>query len=81
MKLFILLLISLSVSSCQEYNLNHDKVEATIVIRDEVKYGNLDVCGYAAWSGSKCIIVIKREYYPQCLTHEIRHCFEGKYHR
>jgi hypothetical protein len=78
-KRFALLLI-LSLSACTTLEPKLDRVEATIIIRDEVEYGGLDVCGFAAWIEDQCIIVIKREYYPDCIEHEIRHCFEGQYH-
>jgi hypothetical protein len=79
-KRFALLLI-LSLTACTTLEPKRDRVEATIIIRDEVKYGDLDVCGFAAWSKDRCIIVIERKHYPHCILHEIQHCFEGQYHR
>lgn len=75
-----MLLSCLGLSACKSYETKTDRVEATIIIKDEVEYGGLDVCGFAAWHEDRCIIVIKRDYYPSCIEHEIRHCFEGKYH-
>lgn len=36
--------------------------------------------GRASWSGNICAVLIRRETYPRCLTHEWRHCFEGPFH-
>lgn len=80
MKRFALLLI-LSLTACTTLDSKLDRVEAIIIIRDEVEYGGLDVCGFAAWIEDRCIIVIKQEYYPDCILHEILHCFHGQYHR
>lgn len=27
-----------------------------------------------------CILEIKRDTYPMCITHEVRHAFEGNFH-
>jgi len=34
--------------------------------------------GYAVVVGDKCSIVLRE--YPVCLSHEVRHCFEGSWH-
>ena len=75
------LLLALFLVGCGEYNIKQERVEATVILRDEVKFGGRDACGFAYWDSKKCIIVIKRDSYPRCLEHELRHCFEGKFHR
>lgn len=69
------------VLGCSQPKPSIDKVEATIIIRDEVEYGNKSVCGFAYWKGERCIVIIKCSCYPDIIEHEIRHCFEGNYHR
>ena len=31
-------------------------------------------------SGDNCALMLLRDQYPLCLTHEIRHAFEGPFH-
>lgn len=40
-----------------------------------------DYNGYATWAGDQCDIVLRRSTYPRCMQHEVRHCFEGDFHR
>lgn len=75
------LLLVILLTGCTAVEPKLDRVEATIIIRDEVAYGGKDVCGFAAWHKDQCIVVIKRSCYPDIIEHEIRHCFDGNYHR
>ncbi len=38
-----------------------------------------EILGEAVIKGSTCVIRLKQ--YPQCLLHEVRHCFEGNWHK
>ena len=37
-----------------------------------------EILGEATIKGATCVIRLKK--YPQCLLHEVRHCFEGNWH-
>ena len=38
----------------------------------------LSTPGWASWHGNTCHITLRQ--YPQCLAHEVRHCFEHDWH-
>jgi hypothetical protein len=38
----------------------------------------LETPGWAEWRGNVCRITLRR--YPECLAHEVRHCFEHDWH-
>lgn len=50
---------------------------STIEVRKLVG-GNYNVRAYAEITGNTCVIYLRS--YPQCLAHEVRHCFEGNWH-
>ena len=35
---------------------------------------------YSIYEPGHCVIVMKKDKYPQCLQHELRHCLEGDWH-
>lgn len=50
----------------------------TVELR-ELHNAPLNVLGKAElYADGKCIIYLRK--YPQCLSHELRHCFEGNWH-
>jgi hypothetical protein len=36
--------------------------------------------GEATWRGNICLVKIRKDVYPNCVTHEIMHCFSGNWH-
>ena len=38
----------------------------------------LETRGLAVWQEGECQILLRK--YPECLLHEVRHCFEGEWH-
>lgn len=45
----------------------------------QLKGGNPNVLGTADITGDRCVIHLRK--YPHCLAHEVRHCFEGNWHK
>ena len=62
----------------------HDiKTDRTTVVIDLVdRVDNRGSYGMAVWSDDhkRCHVKILKSHYPHCITHEIRHCFEGDFH-
>ena len=50
---------------------------STIEIRKLVG-GDFSYRAYAEIQGDKCTIYLRK--YPECLAHEVRHCYEGNWH-
>lgn len=48
-----------------------------IQLTDELPRG---VNGYADIGGGLCTVFLRKDSYPYCLKHEIRHCLEGNFH-
>ena len=72
------LLICLLLTGCaafdpEPYNIQHRISTITIDI-DPMQ----EALGVAYVAGDKCRIVLQS--YPVCLSHEVRHCFEGEWH-
>lgn len=85
---FMCLMILFSVSGCvltpqpTFKNVKQTEVKLTIVETD--KFKTIPVPGEVIHAESDigdgfCHIRLKK--YPKCLLHEIRHCFEGDYHK
>lgn len=84
MKLFILIL-SILLSSCTQFIEHNTRVDfpantnMKIEIR-KLKGGNLNTLAYTeVYPNNSCIIYLRN--YPQCLSHEVRHCYEGDWHK
>lgn len=83
MKYILTLLACVSISSCATFIEHHkykpfpEKRNITIELR-ELKDARLNVLGKAELYDDHCVIYLRK--YPQCLAHEIRHCFEGNWH-
>lgn len=57
--------------------------DATFVVTlvDSIDYRpGMDAYGLTKCVGSVCEITLLKSQYPYCLTHEIRHVFEGAWH-
>lgn len=55
----------------------HDSVSVRVTLVDNVPGG---YTGRAFWLGDQCDVILRRDTYPRCLQHEVRHCFEGAFH-
>lgn len=84
MRQYIHLILALSLSGCStfvEHNTRVSMPEITsmsIEIRKLVG-GDHTTRAYAEiYPNNKCIIYLRQ--YPQCLAHEVRHCYEGNWH-
>ena len=51
-----------------------------IILRAPEQYQDPNVLGTATYLAAWNLCVITLREYPQCLLHEIRHCFEGQWH-
>ena len=81
MKLTLTLLLAISLVACaQTYDIKTDKTVVVVELVDRVD--NRGSYGMAVWSDDhkRCHVRVLRSIYPHCITHEIRHCFEGDFH-
>ncbi len=54
-----------------------DAIVATVMLTEDLPPF---IMGEAHYGGAVCQVKIRKSNYPNCLTHELRHCFEGKWH-
>lgn len=57
--------------------------EAIVHIRlvDTIDYKpGYDALGLSRCANDVCVVEVRKDLYPQCVTHEIRHVFEGDWH-
>lgn len=82
MKLILALLMLVITTGCTVplYDIKTDRVVVVIDLVDETIVPG--AYGTARWSSSHdfCRVQIRKDVYPACITHEIRHCFEGQFH-
>ena len=57
-----------------------DESVVHIQLVDVVDANNPNKLAEATWRGNVCIVKIRRDVYPNCVTHEIMHCFSGNWH-
>lgn len=57
---------------------DRDKVFVEMELVDAL--GTPDIIGEARCRAGVCQIKLRRDTYPACITHEIRHAFEGDFH-
>ena len=62
------------------YDIKTDKTTVVVELVDRVD--NQGSYGMAVWSDDykRCHVRVLKSIYPHCITHEIRHCFEGDFH-
>lgn len=80
MKLGISLLAGLLIAGCATptYDIKQDRVIAVIDLVDDLPKSTY---GYYTMHDGVCHVRIKKATYPACITHEVRHCFEGDWHK
>lgn len=81
-KTLLLFLVTSILASCsitQPINVQQRKVQVTLTypVKLPDKAGKPQLARTTVGSGF-CIIELVK--YPQCLAHEMRHCFEGNWH-
>ena len=71
----------LIVSGCDESpkEPNYDEVHVTIRLVDSIE-NNPSTYGISHCVNNRCLIEIRKDVYPLCVTHEVRHAFEGNWH-
>lgn len=77
--LTLLLLVVLTTGCITTYTPTRDTIVAKITLVDDIN-GNPKQLGEATCNLGVCDIKIRRDSYPACITHEIRHGFEGLWH-
>lgn len=83
MKHLLLIITMFTLSACTTFNTgskrdNFPETREMNISIHKLVGGNPRIKAYAEITGNECKIYLRR--YPQCLTHEIRHCFEGNWH-
>lgn len=83
MRYLILIISVLFASSCAtivDHNKRYEFPETKEMRVSIHKFtgGNPKTLAYVEITNNECKVYLRR--YPQCLTHEIRHCFEGNWH-
>lgn len=75
----LLIVLTLLAGGCTAtmYDRHRDEVFAHIKLVGDLPAGTY---GTAQCKDGICYIEIRRESYPDCITHEIRHGFEGDWH-
>lgn len=80
---FLIPIVLLAIPGCTsfiEFNkpIEFPEPKPMLIEVRKLEGGDFNVLGIAEIVGSTCTIYIRR--YPQCLLHEVRHCFEGNWH-
>lgn len=80
----VLCLVALfALAGCDQSTVNIERTEALVHIRlvDQIdhKPGYIAL-GLTRCANGVCVVEIRKDLYPHCVTHEIRHVFEGDWH-
>ena len=84
MRALILAALCLPLLGCEttEYEPTKDSVFFQVKIVEEIEYkDSYHALALTKCSNNVCVIEIRRYQYPNCLVHEIRHVFEGDWHK
>ena len=79
MKYLLLCLSLLSVGCATTHNIQTDNVDIKFTIVDELPNRALATALFD-FHNNICLVKIRRDVYPYCIVHEIRHCVEGNWH-
>lgn len=74
---------ALLLAGCDQTPAQIERTEALVHIRlvDHIDYKpGYDALGLTRCANGVCVVEIRRDTYPACVTHEIRHVFEGDWH-
>lgn len=78
-----LILAALLLAGCDQTPAQIERTEALVHIRlvDQIDYRpGYDALGLSRCANGVCVVEVRRDLYPACVTHEIRHVFEGDWH-
>lgn len=78
-----LIFAALLLAGCDQTPAQIERTEALVHIRlvDQIDYKpGWDALGVTRCANGVCVIQIRRDMYPHCLTHELRHVMEGDWH-
>lgn len=64
--------------SAPKYNFNYE--ERNVVLKLVDSFEDPNQYGNSYCTKESCVLVIRKDKYPHCFLHEIRHAFEGKFH-
>lgn len=78
-----LILAVLLLAGCDQSPVTIERTDAIVHIKlvDQIDYRQgYEALGLSRCANGVCVVEIRRDLYPQCLTHEMRHVFEGDWH-
>ena len=61
------------------HQIRTDSVDIEFILVDSLPNNAYGVSSFD-FNSNKCIVKIRRDVYPYCIVHEIRHCVEGSWH-
>ena len=76
-----LIFAALLLAGCSSPVPVRDEIVAHIRLVDQINYKpGYDALGLSRCANGVCVVEIRRDTYPACVIHEIRHVFEGDWH-
>lgn len=72
-----------TLAGCDQTPATIERTEAVVLIKlvDQIDYNpGYEALGLSRCANGVCRVEIRRDLYPACLTHEIRHVIEGDWH-
>jgi len=72
-----------ALAGCDQAPAQIERTEALVHIRlvDQIDYKpGYEALGLSRCANGVCVVEVRRDLYPTCVTHEIRHVFEGDWH-
>lgn len=79
----ICLVALFALAGCDETPTTVERTEALVHIRlvDQIDYKpGYEAFGLTRCANGVCVVGLRRDRYPACVTQEIRHVFEGDWH-
>ena len=73
----------LMLAGCDQTPVAIERTEALVHIKlvDHIDYKpGYEALGLSRCTNGVCVVEIRRDLYPQCLLHEMRHVIEGDWH-
>lgn len=76
----VVLALALALTGCAAPDLKPVRTQVNIVLKAPIDFENPRRLGEAFYlpEQNTCVVFLRK--YPECLLHEIRHCFEGQWH-
>ena len=81
MRILLIVLLFVGLYGCSTFNGPQPKfirTQANVTVIDNVDFKDRDVLGMTICINNNCTVMLRQ--YPECLSHEMRHVFEGQWH-